>query len=77
MPDQQLGGDGDPQDFAEMYDEEAMGGDDETPVHHELLDPDLGGVDENAELVGTYEDAEGPVGPEDAAIHIADERELG
>ncbi|NLA36534.1 MAG: hypothetical protein GX868_12740 [Actinobacteria bacterium] len=64
---------GDPQDAAEMYDEEALGGDEEAPLHHELLDPVLGGTDDVAELVATYEDAEGPIGPEDAAMHLEDE----
>lgn len=66
--------DPEPQDVAEMYDEEALGGDEQLPTHHELLDPDLGGIDRTAELVGTWEDAEGPSGPEDAAMHVEDER---
>jgi len=63
------------QDVAEMYDEEALGGDESTPLHHELLAPDLvGGIDDVGELVGTFDDAEGPIGPEDAALHLEDER---
>lgn len=65
----------DTQDVAEMFDEEALGGDESMLVHHELLGPDLGGVDDVAELIATYDDdAEGPIGPEDAAMHIEDER---
>ena len=62
------------QDVAEMFDEEALGGDEVAPHHQELLVPDLGGSDETAELVASFDDAEGPIGPEDAALHIEDER---
>ncbi len=61
--------DRDPQATAEMFDEEAS--DTEDPVTHgELLGPDGGGNDDVAELVGDLADAEGPLGPEDAAIHL-------
>ena len=62
------------QDLAEMFDEEALGGDEVAPHHQELLAPDPGGSDETAELVASFDDAEGPIGPEDAALHIEDER---
>jgi hypothetical protein len=66
--------DRDDQDMAEMFDEEALGGDELAPVHHELLGPDLGGSDDVAELVASFDDAEGPIGPEDAAVHLEGER---
>ena len=59
-----------PQDLAELLDDEALGGDEEQPHHRELLGPDLGGNDDVAELVASYDDAEGPIGPEDAAMHL-------
>lgn len=61
---------GDAQDLAEMYDEEALGGTESAPSHSELLSPDLGGDDDVAELIATYDEAEGPLGPEEAAMHI-------
>jgi len=64
----------DPQAGAEVFDEEALGGDEVSPVHRELLGPDLGGADDVAELVGSFDEAEGPLGPEDAAMHVEDER---
>lgn len=78
MAEQHTAAELDPQDVAECYDEEALGGDELLPRHRELLDPDLGGlVDDVAELVASYEDAEGPIGPEDAALHLEDERPGG
>jgi hypothetical protein len=76
MAEQSRTADHDDQDVAEMYDEEARGGDEaESESHHqELLAPDLGGVDDVAELVATFDDAEGPIGPEDAALHLEDDR---
>lgn len=65
--------DAEAQDVAELLDEEALGGDEELPHHRELLAPDLGGDDDVAELVASYDDAEGPIGPEDAAMHLVDE----
>lgn len=60
----------DEQDIAEMIDEEARGVDDGPATHQELMDPDGGGNDDVAEMVGTQESAEGPVSPEEAAIHL-------
>lgn len=60
----------DEQDIAEMVDEEARGTDAGPETHTELLGPDGGGNDDVAEMVGTFEDAEGPQPPEEAALHV-------
>ncbi len=59
----------DDQYLAEILDEESR--DDQTPdVHIELMGPDMGGpFDDEAELIGSDESAEGPISPEDAAVH--------
>ena len=62
--------DRDDQDAAEMFDEEALGGDETNETHQELMDPDEGGDDNVAELIGTFEEAEGPIAPEDRAVHL-------
>lgn len=61
--------DHDDQEFAEMFDEEALGGDEVNPTHHELMGPDEGGDDDVSELIATSEDAEGPMSPEERAVH--------
>lgn len=59
----------DAQATAELFDEETTDTEEPT-VHSELLGPDAGGNDDVAELVGDLTDAEGPIGPEDAAVHV-------
>ena len=54
---------------AEILDEQSR--DDEVPpVHDELLAPDLGsGIDDEAQLLAVEVPAEGPISPEEGAIH--------
>lgn len=68
-PDDLTPDDHDAQELAEILDEEARDAED-PPVHTELLAPDLGGNDDVAELVASAEPAEGPIGPEEAAVHV-------
>ena len=63
----------DEQDVAEIYDDEACGIEDGPPVHPELLAPDGGGPDDVAELIGELVDAEGPLAPEERAMHLTDD----
>ncbi len=59
----------DDQQSAETFDEEALGGDETNPTHLELMGPDEGGDDDVAELIATTEEAEGPLSPEERAVH--------
>jgi len=70
----------DEQDRAELFDEEARG-EDETPVepapdddrvHGQLGAPDQLGADHIAELVADEFPADGPLAPEEQALHLED-----